>query len=277
MNHVKFTHGENGTRTEIQVLFVGFFLGAVIVFAFGAAFLFGADFFGFAAAALALAEAVVPVTAFFAGARFEAVVVFFACGAALALATVFFAGAAFLEGTAFLVVVVLAGAVFLAAAVERAVPADLEGAAFLVTVVFVAAALTVADFGLLAFFAAGLFSLASPSPALVLGASLTRPEGPFGKKKNPLFATRTEGLGKLSILSRANGQFVLGFDVFFDLWARYPDSAIFRVGGDTFFDHFSPCWVSRHCSFGLLGGGGLFRRHCVDANEEVLNGRIIKD
>lgn len=103
---------------------------------------------------------------FFAGARFEAVVVFFADAAALGLAITFFAGAAF-----------LAGAVFLAAAAVRAVPADLAGAAFLGAVVFVAVALVVdlvvvdlavvdlavAGFGLLvvlgllAFFAVGLF------------------------------------------------------------------------------------------------------------------------
>lgn len=56
-----------GTYTGLNASRLAFFLGAATTLALGAAtgatFFFGVGFFGLAAAALALAEAVVPVTA----------------------------------------------------------------------------------------------------------------------------------------------------------------------------------------------------------------------
>jgi len=128
----------------------------------------------FLAAVLALDAAVVPVIAFFGGARLLAAVAFFAGTAlALGLPARTFLGVAFLaagalglvELTAFLVVVVLV-ALFDA------------GAAF---VLF---ALVAADLGL----EAGLFSLDDVSAGLTLGANLTLPDGPLGRTKTPFSA-----------------------------------------------------------------------------------------
>lgn len=126
---------------------------------------------------------------FLAAPRFEAVVVFFA-GAAL----VVFAGAAFFAA-GFLAAAALGAAVFLAAvevdafavlvAVLEAgflvVPAVLEAgleAGFLAVVVLVAAAALGLEVVAFAFEAGLVFSFASVATGLVLGASLTRPEGP---------------------------------------------------------------------------------------------------
>ena len=119
--------------------------------------------------------------------RFEGAVVFFAGAAALAFAGAAFFAAGFLAAAAlgaaaFLVVEAEAFAVF-----EAGLDAVLD-AGFLVAAVFEAGLALVAAFEVLALglaaavvFAleAGLvFSFAGPEVVLVLGASLTRPEGP---------------------------------------------------------------------------------------------------
>jgi len=140
------------------------FAVAFVVVAFLAAGVF------LAAAVFAFAAVVVPVTAFFAAPRLLVAAVFFVVVAAFGFpASAFLAGAA-----AFLVV-----PADLAAVVGLVAAADLE-AGFLVAVV---PALGVAfDVPL----EAGLeFSFDSPLGALVLGASLTLPEGPLGRKNMP--------------------------------------------------------------------------------------------
>jgi len=141
---------------------------------------FGAALFAgiFLAADLAFDAAVVPVTAFLAGARLLAVVVFFA-GAALALALLArtFLGAAFL----------IAGALALVELTAFFAVVDLvallgAGVAF---VVFVLVAIAL---GLEEGLEAGLFSLDDVSAGLTLGANLTLPEGPLGRTKTPLSA-----------------------------------------------------------------------------------------
>jgi len=170
---------------------------------------------GFAAAFLALLAGFSPVTAFFA-APFFAVVVFFVAEGFFAVA-VFFVVAVVFFGAAFLVVdcAFLASDVYFLA-VEPVVfgrdevpPEDffsavalgvlVFGAAraevvFLAVVVFAEAAFAFVVEG---FFAAGLvvglvvfvaglvFSLAAAAP---LGASLTLPEGPFGRTNVPFSA-----------------------------------------------------------------------------------------
>jgi len=132
-------------------------------------------------AAATFLVAVAPVTAFFADARLEAVVVFLA-------GAVFFPATTFLAGALALVVVDLAGGFgaglatgFFAAAV------GFLSAGFLADVALVVAVL--ATLGLVAVLAleAGLFSLAEVS-ALTLGASLTLPLTPLGKEKVPFSA-----------------------------------------------------------------------------------------
>jgi len=166
-----------------------------------------------AAAVLALAAGVVPVTAFFAAPRLAVEVVFFSTEGFLP-AYVFFTGASlFFEGAgtffagAFLAAVAgfaagladLAVAAFFGAAAVR--PLDfavvaLAAAGFFAVIGLALAALVVVAlvaFGLAAVFvtlAAGLFSFAAEvSVALVaLGGSFTRPEGPLGSTKVPFSA-----------------------------------------------------------------------------------------
>jgi len=161
---------------------VGDFLGTLAAGLGGAALAFFATTFfvvvfftgAFLLVALALDAAVVPVIAFFAGARLLAAVVFFA-GAALALPA----------GT-FLV----AGALGLAVVVVVVFLAD-EGLALLVvgTVLALAAPALGLEAGLIeGTLEAGLFSLADVSAGLDLGANLTLPEGPLGRTKTPFSA-----------------------------------------------------------------------------------------
>jgi len=121
----------------------------------------------FVAAALAFVVAVVPVTAFFAVPRLTALVVFFVVAFAFGLpANVFFVVAAFFAGAA-------------AALVATA----LEAVAFLVGT----------GAGLAFVFETGFeFSLAPPA-LFTLGASLTLPEGPFGREKNTGLSTTSNG------------------------------------------------------------------------------------
>jgi len=141
-----------------------------------AAVFFGAFFAGAFLAALALDGAIVPVAAFFAGARLLAGVGFFA-GAALALALparTFLGAALDLTGaTAF-----FAGAL----------AALLVGEVALVVFALVAAVLETGLAALEAGLEAGLFSLDDVSAALDLGANLTLPEGPLGRTKTPFSA-----------------------------------------------------------------------------------------
>jgi len=153
----------------------------------GAAFagvFFGLAFFvTFLAAALAFDAAVVPVTAFFAGARLLATVVFFvavffAAGAALALPARTFlgAGAGALD-------LVAAAAFFAGGGLE----ALLDTETGLTVLVFAFVAVLVLERGLLDL-EAGLFSLDDVSTGLDLGANLTLPEGPLGRTKTPFSA-----------------------------------------------------------------------------------------
>jgi hypothetical protein len=174
-----------------QVLLVGFFLGEG----------FFAEVLAFAAA-FALAEDVVPVTAFFAVPRREAVVVFL-------VEAGFLAAGAFLAGVALALEVVardedLAEVGFFAADVVRLVPEDLGAAAFFVVVALVAAVLVVAvlvvavlvvvvlagfRFATTFDFGAGLFSLVDEGSVFTFfGGSFTRPEGPLGNTNSPRFS-----------------------------------------------------------------------------------------
>jgi len=147
------------------------------------AFLTGAFF-----AAAAFFVAVVPVTAFFAGARLEAVVVFLA-GAA------FFPATTFLAGTLALVVVAFAAG--FAADFAAGLAADLGAGffaavdffptGFLAGVALVVAVLAVLGLEAVLALEAGLFSLAEVS-AFALGASLILPLTPLGNAKVPFSA-----------------------------------------------------------------------------------------
>jgi len=149
--------------------------GLAASFFAGAAFLTGAFF----AAVLALDVAVVPVTAFFAGARLLAVVVFLVAAAlALGLPATTFLGAGFLAAAG----LALAGAAFLGAAALVVAFAAALGLA-----VEALAALGLAAVALA--LEAGLFSLAAEDSAgLVFGASLTLPDGPLGRVNTPFSA-----------------------------------------------------------------------------------------
>jgi len=127
----------------------------------------------FLLAALAFDAAVVPVTVFFAGARLLATVVFFA-SAALALPARTFLEAGALD----LVAAFFAGGLEALLVKETAlgfVLVDLERG------------LVEADFKVEAGLE-GLFSLDDVSAGLDLGANLTLPEGPLGRKKTPFSA-----------------------------------------------------------------------------------------
>jgi len=139
----------------------------------------------FAAAFAAAFGAEVPVAAFFAGARLEAVVVFF-FGAAVDFVVDFLAGV-----LALVVVDLTAGlaedlAAGLAAFVVDALVV-LDLVAFLVVLAFVVDVLAVLGLVALLGLEAGLFSLAEVS-ALTLGASLTLPLTPLGSTKVPFSA-----------------------------------------------------------------------------------------
>jgi len=145
-----------------------------------------AFFVVFFAAVLALEVAEVPVTAFLAGARF-AVVVFLVAVEALGLAITFFAATTFF----------VAGAL-VAALVDLAVVVDFLAGALVAAFDLVVVALVVLDF-VVALVAAALlagffvvleaevleggFAFSLEASGLVLGASLTRPEGPLGSTK----------------------------------------------------------------------------------------------
>jgi len=148
----------------------------------GAAFagvFFGLAFFvAFLPAALAFDAAVVPVTAFFTGARLLATV-FLAAGAALALLARTFLGGGALALTAV--------AAFLGGGLEAVLVAE-TGLAF--ALVATGLVLLVLEAGLAAGLdlEAGLFSFDAVSAGLDLGANLTLPEGPLGRTKTPLSA-----------------------------------------------------------------------------------------
>jgi len=124
--------------------------------------------------------ALAPVAAFFAGARFEAVVVFFDTAA-------FFAGVFFAAGALALVVVVDLAVVDLAAGLAAGFFAAVLVVDFLVVLALVVVVL--AALGLVAVLAldVGLFSFAEVS-ALTLGASFTLPLTPLGNTKVPFSA-----------------------------------------------------------------------------------------
>lgn len=176
---------------------------ALVVVALAASFLVvEAAFVAFFAEALAVVFVVLPVAAFLAGVRLEVVFlvvavafglpasVFFGEVFVAVLVEVFFAGAAFFVVAAalgvavFLVVVV--GLLVLVVAFALVADDFAETFALVVLAFAVFFSVVVLGFGLVAvFLAAGLFSFASASAALALGASLTRPEGPFGRTKTP--------------------------------------------------------------------------------------------
>lgn len=158
---------------RFQDLFAGFFLGEALVAGLAGVLLVGA----FLAADLAFAGALVPVAVFFATPRLDAVVVFFAeVGFALP-ARVFFGAAAFLVAAA-------AGFARLAVVDFFVITGFAAGALDLAAVAFVVPDLVALAAGLA--FVAGLFSFAAEVSAdLALGASFTRPEGPFGRTKTP--------------------------------------------------------------------------------------------
>jgi len=139
----------------------------------------------FLAAVFAFVVAVVPVAAFLAGARLDALVAFF-IGALGFPASVFFAGAGafFVEVVGFAVDAFVVAEVFVLVGAFVAAPLVVDVLALLATVDFAGlAAALVFGTAFVSVFAlvAGLFSLvAEASAGLVLGASLTRPEGPLG-------------------------------------------------------------------------------------------------
>jgi len=149
----------------------------------GAAFagvFFGLAFFvAFLPAALAFVAAVVPVTAFLAGARLLGAVVFFAvvffaADAALALPARTFLGAG--AGALDLVV---AAAFFAGGGLVAVLDAE-TGLAFALEAGLVLEAGLPLE--------AGLFSLDDVSTGLALGANLTLPDGPLGRTKTPFSA-----------------------------------------------------------------------------------------
>jgi len=139
---------------------------------------FFADAF-LAAAVLAFDALVVPVTAFFAGARLLATVIFFAGDLGLGLpARTFLAAAGFLGATLDLTA-------FFAVVVLGVVLATILGAGGAFGLALVVTADLSLEAGLLG---VGLFSLDEVSAGLDLGANLTLPEGPLGRTKTPFSA-----------------------------------------------------------------------------------------
>jgi len=166
---------------------VGDLLGVLAAGLEGAAFtevFFATAFFvvffavAFLLAALAFDAAVVPVTVFFAGARLLATVVFFA-GAALALPARTFLGAGALD---------LVAAFFTGAGLEALLVKETALAVFVLVVTALDLEAGLVEASLEAGLEAGLFSLDDVSAGLDLGANLTLPEGPLGRKKTPFSA-----------------------------------------------------------------------------------------
>jgi len=193
-------------EADNQAFLVAFLFPVELVEVLGATFFGGALLVALlVAAALALAGAPDPVTAFLAVPRLEGAVVFFT-GADFFPAKVFFgAGVAFALAAAgalvaalavgtlvadFLVVVGLVAVDLEAMVVVRDLAVDFLGATALavealVVAVLAGLALTAAALG--AALGAGLFSLEAEAsaPLLVLGGNFTRPEMPLGKLKMP--------------------------------------------------------------------------------------------